>query len=159
MHDKTCNPFLECGNVFDIKSPLKLAKIEEPITIAKVKVNPQNLKMPCVLLNYSQNLSFQTTGFNATLIIVYRLVRTSTKSKKAVLEEWTYQLAENIPTPVPDTSTIEPLILNFCDCLSDHNCGELTYEYQIASVTTNNTTFDISKQEVSAIVSCGSSEE
>ena len=156
MHDKTCNPFLVCGKVFPINS---LVKIEKPITIAKVKVNPQNLKMPCVLLNSSQNLSVQTTGFNATLIIELRLVRIANQTKETILEEWTYQLAENIPTPVPNTRTIEPLVLNFCDCLSDDNCGELTYEYQIANVTMNNTTFDLSKQEVSAIVSCGSSEE
>ncbi|RBW67899.1 DUF4489 domain-containing protein [Bacillus taeanensis] len=152
-------PFLNCGKVFKVNLPKKLMNNDPPINLAAVKVNPRNIEMPCVLFNYSQILEFEIFGLNPSLSIVYRLVRKSNHTGKIkVLEKWTYKASEIFPTVVQNIKSIEPLVLNFCDCLDDRSNKSFTYIVQIEEIIVNNATFNITNQEISAIVSCGESE-
>lgn len=152
-------PVLYCGRINEVDLPNELTEKDKPINLAEVKVNTRNMKMPCVLINYSQNLAFEFSDFNPKLSIVYRLIRKSnhTGSRK-VLESWNYRVSEVIPTIVQEVNTIEPLVLNFCDCLSNSYNKAFTYILQIAEIITDNTTFNITNQEMSAIVSHGKAE-
>lgn len=151
-------PVLNCGKVFDIDLPDELTENDPPINLAKVKVNTRNIKMPCVLINYSQNLEFEILDFNPTLSIVYRLIRKNNYTKNIiVLEDWNYRAAEVIPTTVQEVKTIEPLVLNFCDCLANKCDESFTYILQIVEIITENTSFNITNQEISAIINCGTS--
>lgn len=152
-------PFLNCGKVFKVNLPDVLNRNDPPINLAAVKVNIRNIEMPCVLFNYSQLLEFEISDFNPALSIVYRLVRSSNHARKIrVLEEWNFRASEVFPTMVQDINTIEPLVLNFCDCLNKISDESIIYILQIKEIMTNNTTFNITNQEISAIVSCGKSE-
>lgn len=153
-------PFLNCGKVFKVNLPNGLTGNDPPINLAAVKVNIRNIEKPCILFNYSQNLELEVFDFNPILSIVYRLVRRSNHSGKVrVLEEWNFKASEIIPTAVEeDIITIEPLVVNFCDCLDDHSDESFTYILQIREIIQNNTNFTISNQEISAIASCGESE-
>ena len=160
MQTNLSMPFLNCGKVFKVNLPKELTNNESPINLAAVKVNTRKIEMPCILVNYSQNLEFEVSGLNPTLSILYRLVRRSNYTRKVrVLEEWNFRGSEIFPTVVQDDiSTIEPLVLNFCDCLEDNSDEPLIYILQIKEIVTNNTTFNITNQEISAIASSGESE-
>jgi hypothetical protein len=160
MMGKSGMPFLKCGKVFNVKVPNRITKKDLPIVLAAVSVNTKNIQMPCVLVNYSQVLQFDIFDFNPSLSIVYRLVRQSNRTgKPKLLEEWNFRASEIFPTRVRgDINTIEPLVLNFCDCLENDNEDSFTYIVQIADIASNNAAFRITNQEISAIASCGESE-
>lgn len=148
--------FLNCGKVCKDSFPNELTKNNKPINLALVKVDTRNIEKPHALINYSQNLEFEIGGFNPKLSIVYRLIRKSNhKGRTRVLECWNYKVSEVIPTTVQAVNTIEPLVLNFCDCLGDSCDNSFTYILQIVEIITENTCFNITNQEMSAIVSYG----
>ncbi|MBM7616048.1 DUF4489 domain-containing protein [Alkaliphilus hydrothermalis] len=149
-------PILNCGKVRVVDIPYELTPYEPPIDLAEVKMNTGDIQSPCVVINYSQNLEFTFEDLNPVLSIVYRLVRRSNPTGNLiVLNEWNYRVSEVIPTTVQNVDTTEPLVINYCDCLDD-NCGKsFTYILQIAEIVTENTSFNISNQEISGIVSCG----
>lgn len=152
-------PSLDCGEIYNVKLPKELTKANPPINLASVKVYTRNIKEPCVLINYSQNLAFSIFGVNPILSLVYRLIRESGQTGNIrILEQWNYKASEVIPTNVQELNTIEPLVLNFCDCLGIH-CDEesFTYVLQMTEVITQNATYSISNQEISGIVSPGES--
>lgn len=150
--------FLNCGRVCEDSFPNELTKNDKPINLALVKVDTGNMEKPHVLINYSQNLEFEIGGFNPKLSIVYRLIRKSNhKWGTTVLECWNYKVAEVIPTTVQSVNTIEPLVLNFCDCLDDSFDNSFTYILQIVEIITENTSFNITNQEMYSIVSYGNS--
>ncbi|CAH2213898.1 DUF4489 domain-containing protein [Tepidibacter aestuarii] len=157
---KVCSgmPFLNCGKVFKDSFPNYLTPNNKPINLALVKVDTRNIKNPHVLINYSQNLEFEIGGFNPKLSIAYRLIRKSNHTERTrVLECWNYKASEVIPTTVQELSTIEPLVLNFCDCLGDSCDSSFIYILQIVEIITENTSFNITNQEMSAIVNYGNS--
>lgn len=152
-------PVLNCGKIYEVDLPNYLTKNNRPINLAKVKVDTRIIKMPCVLVNYSQNFEFEFLGFNPTLNIIYRLIRISNQTRYIrVLEHWNYRVSEVIPITVQGVNTIEPLVLNFCDCLANNCDDTFTYILQITEIVTKNTTFNILDQEISGIVSHGKSE-
>lgn len=150
-----CNamPVLYCGRISNTPLPNTLTKNNHPITVAEVKVSTRNIIIPSILINYSQNLEFHIKDFNPTLSIVYRLVRklNYTGSRK-ILERWNYKVSEVIPTTVEEIITIEPLVLNYCDCLESNSNKSFTYLLQIEKIVARNTSFNISNQEISGIV-------
>ncbi len=144
-------PYVKCVKVPD-KSFHELVPAQKPIDIASLTVETKTIKKPHILLNYSQNFEFKYSGEDPDLTIVYRLIRRNQEDKcTEVLEHWTYRVAEVIPTTVPDLITIEPLILNYCD-ESIITCRTYKYTIQIVKVTANNTSFNLTNQELSAIV-------
>lgn len=155
---RSSNPFLTCGKVFNVNLPKDLIN-NKPITLAKVKINTGKLDSPYILLNYSSNIETSVFISNPNLSVVYRLVRKNNETgQKTVLEEWNLSAAEIIPTGVTKNTTIEPLVLNYCECLMDQ-CGKsFTYILQLTDIILNNTTLKITKQEFSAIVSPGAVE-
>ncbi|KAB3532939.1 DUF4489 domain-containing protein [Alkaliphilus pronyensis] len=149
-------PLLNCGKIYKNSFSSKLIKNNLPINLASVQVNTRNIKNPYVLINYSQNLEFEFGGFNPVISIVYRLIlRSNYTGDIKVLECWNYRASEVIPTTVQEFNTIEPLVVNFCDYLGDSCNNSFTYILQIAETVTQNTSFNISNQEMSAIVSSG----
>ncbi len=153
-------PSLYCGKIYKVNLPDELTIDCPPINLASIKVNIRNIKKPCVLINYSQNLSFSILDFNPILCLVFRLIRESNHTGNlSILEQWNYKASEVIPTIVQEVNTIEPLVLNFCDCLISH-CDEecFTYIVQITEIITQNTTYNISNQEISGIVCSGESD-
>ena len=147
---------LTCGIVHELNLPNMVTTFDQPLNLAEVSVNVRNIKNPCVLFNYSQNFAFAFFDFNPTISVVYRLVRKSNcNESEVILEEWNYRVSEVIPTTVDDINTIEPLVLNFCDCLKNNQHESYTYIVQLAELVLENTTFNIINQEISAIVSCG----
>ena len=153
-------PFLNCGKIRKVKLPAKLTKHDKAINLAEVSVNLRKAKAPCILLNYSQILEFNIFDSNPLLKIVYRLVcQSHTTGRSRILEEWTFKAAEVVPTNVQQNiNTIEPLVLNYCDCLDDRCEQSFTYIVQLAEIDSNNTTFRITTQDISAIVSRGEAE-
>ena len=159
MSNKTCRPTLTCGKVFDVNLPTELTMNDPPIDLADVTVNVGNLKKPCVQFNYSQIIGFKTFGVDPSLNIVYRLIRTDNKTDETtLLEEWNLRGSEVFPTTTPEIDTIEPLVLNFCECFSNKSVKRLTYTLQLVEVTTTNSTYNITNEEISAISICGTSE-
>ncbi|QHE51517.1 DUF4489 domain-containing protein [Pontibacillus sp. HMF3514] len=146
MKEKTVLPTLTCGRVFREVSSSRKA----PIKLAEVTVEPSNIKNSCFLINYSKNFTFQIMAENPEISITYQLVRSIT-NQTTLLDEWLFSGSEIIPTPVETIKTIEPLVLNFCDCLEDTVNPPITYTYQISNFTTTNTSFEILSQEISAI--------
>ncbi|WP_349408514.1 DUF4489 domain-containing protein [Pseudalkalibacillus sp. SCS-8] len=159
MHEHTTIPFLKCGDILRANLPRQLSKKNPPINLAEVTVNLDGFETPGVLFNYSQILSFRTMGMNPKITIVYRVIRTSERTQKVkVIDTWTFSGSEIFPTSVPNLDTIEPLVLNFCDCPIENSNDTFTYTVQIIEIITNNTTFAISRQEISAIVARGEAE-
>ncbi|MCF6137432.1 DUF4489 domain-containing protein [Pseudalkalibacillus berkeleyi] len=157
MDRKSSNAKANCGQVRKTNLPKQLTKNDPPITLAKVTADIGSLRNPCVLFNYSQFISFRLNGPNPIISLTYRLTRTSPVSEEPIiLEEWIFKGKEVIPTPAPPLNTIEPLVTNFCDCNVPRSNDLLTYTFQLVEVTTNNAIYDISNQEVSAIMICGS---
>lgn len=155
MNKDKSTSFLTCGEVFN---PNQLPR-KTPVILAKVEVQPKELDQPCVLLNYSKNFAFQTLGDDPIISITYQLIRTLNGRSSTILNEWLFSVEEIIPTQLPDLETIEPLVLNFCDCLSGKQQNKtITYTYQISDFTTSNTAFEILSQEISAIVVNGEDE-
>lgn len=149
-------PFLSCGKVCKYSFSNYLIKNSKPINLALVKVDTRNIENPHILINYSQNLEFEIGEFNPKLSIVYRLIRKSNHTEYTrVLECWNYKASEVIPTTVEAVNTIEPLVLNFCDCLGDSCDNSFTYILQIVEIITENTSFNITNQEMYAIVNYG----
>ncbi|MGM7701513.1 DUF4489 domain-containing protein [Pseudalkalibacillus sp. Hm43] len=158
MHGDSQTPILNCGRIRRVKFPQQLSMDDPPVTLAEVAVNTGKVNLPSVLFNYSQVLSFQTTGANLDLTITYRLIRISRASKTVKnLEEWTFRGAEIIPTDVPDLDTIEPLVVNFCDTGLEKD-QSFVYRFQLAEVITNNARYRISDQVITAIVLDGASD-
>lgn len=153
-------PFLSCGRIYNVYLPDGLKKDDPPINLASVAVNARNIKKPCILINYSQNLAFAIYNFNPVLSLVYRLLRKAVDTGHiTILDQWTYLASEVLPTNVQEVVTIEPLVLNFCDFLDTHyNEKIFTYTVQISEITTQNATFNISNQEISGIVINGDKE-
>lgn len=147
---------LNCGKIFQIELPNELSKYNPPINLASLKVCTRNIEKSCILINYSQNLAFSIFDFNPELILFYRLIRKSDDTGRiSILEQWKYMASEVIPTIVQEVNTIEPLVLNYCDCLDNHCFEEsVTYIFQITEVITQNTTYHILDQEISGIISC-----
>lgn len=159
MQGKSQTPILNCGRIRRVNFPQQLSMDDPPVTLAEVAVNTGKVSLPSVLFNYSQVLSFQTTGANLDLTITYRLIRISHSSKTVRnLEEWTFRGAEIFPTQVPDLDTIEPLVVNFCDTNLEMN-QTFVYRFQLAEVITNNARYKISDQVITAIVLNGSSDQ
>ncbi len=158
MHVCLGMPFLNCGKICKDNFPNDLTPNKKPINLSLVKVDTRNIESPHVLINYSQNLEFEIGGFNPKLSIVYRLIRKSNHTeRKRVLQYWNYKASEVIPTTVQELKTIEPLVLNFCDCLDDSFDSSFTYILQIVEIIAENTSFNITNQEMSAIVNYGKS--
>lgn len=152
------NPFLTCGKVFNVDLSNEFAN-NEPIILAKVKINTRRIKYPCILINYSSNTEIGIFNFNPIISVVFRLVRKNNQTgQEKVLEDWNLSASEIIPTPVTENTTIQPLILNFTDCLEGKHDKSFTYILQIADITLNDTTLIITNQEFSAIVSSGASD-
>lgn len=154
-------PTLTCGEVSNVHLSNELTEKDRPITLATVQVHTDKIKRPCVLINSSSLQEIITFGSNPTLSLVFRLVRFSHRiQKRKILEEWTLSAAELLPTPIEvDTLSIQPLVLNFCDCLNEGHDTSFTYLLQLAAVDLNNIKVDITNQEFSAIVSPGESEQ
>ncbi|WP_270181301.1 DUF4489 domain-containing protein [Alkalihalobacillus sp. CinArs1] len=147
-------PTLACGEILNKKIPSELSRKNPPITLAKVVVNPRTVSSPCVLLNYSLNIRFVTEGIEPIISLRFQLVRTPKATKKTtVLEEWQFEGAEIIPTDVPSTKTIEPIVFNNCDC--NHFSSPVMYRMQLVEIVTNNVRFVIDDEEFSAIVMSG----
>jgi hypothetical protein len=156
---KQGNPSLKCGKVFNVILSNDLTNYDLPITLAKVKVKTGKIVSPCILLNYSSVLETAVAGFNPILNVVYRLVRRSHRTGKTkILEEWNLSAAELIPTTVQGSLSIEPLVLNFCDCQASHSDESFTYILQLTNITLNNMTLAFTNQQFSAIVSPGEAE-
>ena len=154
MNSPKSLPTLTCGKILLHQVPNKLSRKDLPLTLATVTVNPTSVNSPCVLFNYSQNVTFVADVEDPLLLVVYRLVKLPKTTLKArVLEEWSFKVAEIIPTDVPSVKTIEPIVFNFCDC--NELTGPVRYIFQIAEIVTNNIRFSISEQEISAIVASG----
>ncbi|MDP4549590.1 DUF4489 domain-containing protein [Alkalihalobacillus macyae] len=158
MNNPKGRPTLTCGKILLHQVPNKLSRKDPPLTLATVTVNPTSVNSPCVLFNYSQNVTFVADGEDPLILVVYRLVKLSKTTLKArVLDEWSFKVAEIIPTDVPSVKTIEPIVFNFCDW--NELTGPVQYIFQIAEIVTNNIRFSISEQEISAIVASGSDQD
>ncbi|MDP5276736.1 DUF4489 domain-containing protein [Chengkuizengella axinellae] len=156
MSNKVCSPTLKCGKIFSVNLPSELTINDPPIDLAQVKVNIENLKKPCVQLNYSQNIQFEVYGLNPSFSIVYRLVRTNGKTDGTIfLEEWSLTFSEVYATTIPNINTIEPLVVNYCDCICVKGVESFTYTLQLAKVTTTNCNYNITNEVISAIAICG----
>lgn len=147
-------PTLTCGEIIRRKLPDELSRKNPPITLGKVTVDPRTVLSPCVLFNYSLNITFLINGMEPIISLVFQLAKTSKGTKKTViLEEWNFKGAEIIPTDVENMKTIEPIDFNVCDC--DDFSGPVLYRMQLAEIITNNTRFSIDDEEISAIVVSG----
>ena len=152
------SPSLTCGDVTNVHVPNERTKL--PIQLAKVKVKTDRMKKPCILINYSSMFEVRIAsgfGFNGT--ISFQLIR---KSKKAgqtkVLEEWTVDLRQVIPTPTTELIMVQPFVLSYCDCLDLHHEKSFTYEFQISDFTVSNIAATIFNPVVSAFLSPGEGE-
>ena len=141
-------PYLKCGQIIDNDNQ---ETYTFPIDLAKVNVSIKENMSYVILINYSQNLEFTFENENPILSIQYQLIRKSQNEIK-VLEVWTYKVEEVIPTQVMEVDTIEPLILNYCDEVKNLYQRDIEYIVQIKDVVTQNTSFEISNQELSAII-------
>ncbi|MCA0987454.1 DUF4489 domain-containing protein [Guptibacillus algicola] len=147
-------PTLSCGEILRRKLPDELSRKNPPITLGKVSINPRTVFSPCVLFNYSLNITFVTESVEPIISLVFQLAKTSKRTKKTViLEEWNFKGAEIIPTDVQNMKTIEPIDFNVCDC--DEFSGPVLYRMQLAEIITNNASFSIDDEEISAIVVSG----
>lgn len=107
-----------------------------------------------VLINYSQNFSFTLDGFNPRLETNYLLKRTNLNTgEEIILETWTYQVSEVIPTEVAPITSIEPLVLNYCDTLCGRRGSHWCYEVELVPIEEQNTSFTIVPKSFVAIVS------
>ncbi|MGM7684821.1 DUF4489 domain-containing protein [Cytobacillus sp. Hm23] len=158
MTNKSSKSILQCGKVFDVSFPEELTKSDPPIDLAKVNIKIKGIKNPNIIFNYSQIIEFQNFGLNPIISITYRLIRTCNKKKQVKkLDEWNLLVSNVFPTTIPKINTIEPLVLNFCDCLSGIQSERLIYTLQIVEVITNNSTYNITNEEISAIGISGTS--
>ncbi|MCA0987452.1 hypothetical protein [Guptibacillus algicola] len=96
-------------------------------------------------------------GLNPKLRICYRLVRTADDAQ--ILQEWEFLYDSTARVGFGDLNTIQPTVLNVCDCLKKGFRGKLTYELQIVEIETNGVQqFGLRNQVFTATAITGESE-
>ncbi|WLR42445.1 DUF4489 domain-containing protein [Bacillus carboniphilus] len=158
MESSCQSSFLNCGKTYKVLIPNQLSLNSVPLKIASVKVDVQNIKNPRVLINYSQNCNVVVNGYNILISVTFELVRKSIQTgEEERLEKWTFKVSEGIPTVVEELVTIEPLVLNYCDSLNNSFEDAFIYTIQIIDLKSNNASYTLDSQQISAIACSGSS--
>lgn len=152
------SPSLTCGDVANVHLPNNITK--RPIRLAKLKVNTDRIKKPCIFINYSSMFEVRIEsglGFNGS--ISFQLIRKSRKTGQTkVLEEWTVNLRQDIPTPTTELIMVQPFVLSYCDCFKDPNEESYKYVVKISDYTVRNIAATIFNPVFSAILSPGEGE-
>ncbi|MDP4549588.1 hypothetical protein Q9251_01680 [Alkalihalobacillus macyae] len=156
---RTGLPFITCGRTFDPALPDQLDRSEPPILLAQVCVDPRIVNDPCVLVKYSEFIQFILFGLNPKFVIFYRLVRVA-GSDQQILQEWEFQFQSTSRIGFGNLDTIQPTVLNFCDCLTKKFKSELTYQLQIVEIQTKGLdSYDIRNKSITGTIVKGQSEQ
>lgn len=151
-------PALTCGEVTNVHVPNRITKL--PIRLACLQVNTDRMKKPCILINYSSLFEVRiASGFGFNGRISFRLIRKSKWTGQTnVLEEWSVNLRQVIPTRMSELIMVQPFVLSYCDCLDHHHGESFLYEIQISDYTVRNIAASIFNPVFSAVVSPGEEE-
>lgn len=128
-------PLLTCGKTFAPDLPDQHDRSEPPIILGKVAVDTRSIQDPCVLTKYSEFIQFTLLGINSKLRICYRLVRIADTAQ--ILQEWEFLYDSTARVGIGDLDTIQPTVLNVCDCLKKGFRDKLTYQLEIVEIETN----------------------
>ncbi|MGM7684820.1 DUF4489 domain-containing protein [Cytobacillus sp. Hm23] len=148
MTNTECEPFVECGKVFNPVLPLQLTEDDPPVVLTQVFVNTEKIKDANVLINFS--------GFIATQLREERFGKFRFRLQKCyvgyshseTLMEWPFTREF-----VNDTNIKEPIVFNFCDNISSNK--RFSYKFELISVDlSEKSSYNIIQKSMTAQIFC-----
>ncbi|WP_432663215.1 DUF4489 domain-containing protein [Wukongibacter baidiensis] len=124
-------PILKCGKTFNPDLNRCITKNDRPVKLAEVKIDPNDIKNPCVDITYSSFITIDFFGIDVLtrlLRIKYRLTRQCNNfDTKKVLNEWDFLLDLSFEDGLEFFRFFDnsPTVLAQCDCeipLNDSGC-------------------------------------
>ncbi|MDP5276735.1 DUF4489 domain-containing protein [Chengkuizengella axinellae] len=147
MGNKYRHPFIKSGKVFQPVLPLQLSQDDPLVALTQVSVNANEIDKPCILINFS---GFMTTFLREERYgeFIFSLKRFCLNtSHSETLIEWPFTRAF-----VNDTNIKEPIVYNYCDCLSEKN-GFYAYQFGLTYIKlSEKSSFNITKKSMTAQV-------
>lgn len=138
--DSSDLPILKCGKTFNPDLNRCITRNDRPIKLAEVKINPKDIKNPCVDITYSSFITIDFLGidvFIRLLRIKYRLTRQCNNcDTKQVLNEWDFLLNLNFEEGLEFFRFFDnsPTVLAQCDCDIPLNDSCCIYTIEIAEL-------------------------
>ncbi|MBM7616049.1 DUF4489 domain-containing protein [Alkaliphilus hydrothermalis] len=152
--DKDCNPFVQCGKVFNPVLPLQLSREAPPVVLAEVKVDIDRNVNKCVLVDFSAFLTSILKGENFNSL-TFRLVKTCSDYTRQVLREWPFRRAF-----VNNSNIKEPIVYDYCDCFKSKINMSCTYTFEIVEANLSQQSYyAISQKSMTALVYCGKNQQ
>jgi len=157
--DSSDLPILKCGKTFNPDLNRCITKHDRPIKLAEVKINPKDIKSPCVDITYSSFITIDFLGIDVItrlLRVKYRLTRQCNNcDTKKVLNEWDFLLDLTFEDGLEFFRFFDnsPTVLVQCDCeipLNDPGC---IYTIEIAELEMSpGVVFEIPYKSITATV-------
>lgn len=138
MSNTTGGSYVYCGKVFQPVLPDVLSPSEPPIVLAEVTVDTRHIASPRVLVKFSEFIAITMLGLNPRLYIVYRLIRIENSGDAQILQEWEFEFESSNIKEIANVDTNQPTVLTYCDDLDQYVSHNITYQFEIIQIETNN---------------------
>ncbi|WLR42444.1 DUF4489 domain-containing protein [Bacillus carboniphilus] len=140
-------PFIVQAKVFNPVLPIKLSRQQPPIKLTQLSFDvPQNIDM-CVFISFSGFVSSNLRGedFNR---LTFRLIKKCEGFTVQNLQEYSFRRGF-----VNDTNIKEPVVYNYCQCISNRFISFCTYSFELVEAElSNNSFYNISEKNMTAQV-------